>query len=209
MHDPDTVAFEIKSPIKRKSKWFPQGYRNTLITIWHHDPETDHSDDSCGWFMRSRHGDKAMLAKIEKAFDFDWDRTFTSDGSGKLYFCGWFTPEGRPNMSLHAITINLFFIAAFNMMGREKANKYMQNNLFDILRFAENTVDSLNTSLTQKYGEEKRAERIHNMVTIIYPYILRSLRPWYKHPRWHRWHWRIRFNFLQKFNADIVGGASK
>ena len=49
MHDPMTVAFEIRSPIKRKSKFWPQGYRNSLITIWHVDPEKDGSDDSCGW----------------------------------------------------------------------------------------------------------------------------------------------------------------
>jgi len=49
MHDPHTVAFEIHSLIKHKSKLFPEGYRDVFITVWHIDPETDGSDDSCGW----------------------------------------------------------------------------------------------------------------------------------------------------------------
>src|SRR5438270_11469354 len=54
MHDPMTVAFEIRSPIKRKSNLWPKGYRKSLITIWHVDPETDGTDDSCDWFNRKR-----------------------------------------------------------------------------------------------------------------------------------------------------------
>lgn len=55
MHDPSTVAFEIKYPWYKKdhkpgeSSFFPKGYRDTFITIWHVDPETDATDDSCGW----------------------------------------------------------------------------------------------------------------------------------------------------------------
>lgn len=50
MHDPMTVAHEIKSPFSGKpDKFSPKGRRNTLVTIWHVDPERDGSDDSCGW----------------------------------------------------------------------------------------------------------------------------------------------------------------
>lgn len=49
MHDPMTVAFEIKYPWKngRLTDLFPKGYRDPFITIWHVDPEKDGSDDSC------------------------------------------------------------------------------------------------------------------------------------------------------------------
>lgn len=46
MFDPDTVAFEIKYPWKRKGSQF----RDSFITIWHHDPCKDGSDNSCDWF---------------------------------------------------------------------------------------------------------------------------------------------------------------
>lgn len=47
MHDPMTMAFEIKNPFVKPSE---SGWRPSLITIWHVDPETDGSDDSCDWF---------------------------------------------------------------------------------------------------------------------------------------------------------------
>lgn len=48
MHDNMTVAFEVRSPFKRN------GYRRSLVTIWHVDPERDGTDDSCDWFGRKR-----------------------------------------------------------------------------------------------------------------------------------------------------------
>jgi hypothetical protein len=51
VHDPLTVAFEIRSPFRDKpTAMFPKGYRHAIITIWHKDPCHDHDDDSCDWF---------------------------------------------------------------------------------------------------------------------------------------------------------------
>lgn len=62
MFDPLTVAHEIKYPWKRKpSEFWPTGYRGTFITIWHKDPCTDGSDNSCDW-----HGSKRPLNIYEK-----------------------------------------------------------------------------------------------------------------------------------------------
>jgi hypothetical protein len=52
MHDPMTVICDIKSPFKKKGETF----RDTIITLWHVDPETDGSDDSCDWFNRKHKG---------------------------------------------------------------------------------------------------------------------------------------------------------
>lgn len=207
MHDPMTVAFEIKSPIKHRSKFWPEGYRNTLVTIWHVDPEMDHTDDSCGWFMRARHGDKAVLERIIKAFEFDWDRQFKSE-TGKVYYTGYFFPEdagtGMPNMGVTAIVLNLFFIAAnkvFEVDGRtnwKRTRQWMQAHLFDIMLFAENPTDSLRQEVVRFYGTDtQRNDRIKDMAGCIYAWILRANRPWYKHPRWHVWHWKIQIHPLQ------------
>lgn len=112
MHDPMTVAHEVKSPIKRKTKLFPEGYRNTLVTIWHVDPETDGTDDSCGWFKRPRHGNKEHLEKIKREFEFDWDRASLSDDKKTTYFFGWFHPSGEPMYSAQAIALGFFWRAA-------------------------------------------------------------------------------------------------
>jgi hypothetical protein len=61
MHDPMTVVYWIKNPFARPDK---HGWRPTLITIWHVDPETDGSDDSCDWFGRNMSD-----AEVNAAFD--------------------------------------------------------------------------------------------------------------------------------------------
>lgn len=196
MHDPSTVAFDIKYPWSNR-----HGYRNNVITIWHDDPETDGSDDSCGWFMRSRHGDKAVVERIVKRFESDWDRTFKSDDTGHLYFCGLFSPAGAPHLSPIGITVNLFFLAAFEHFGsRDGAERFLQNNLLEIVLFAENPTDSLHDSITLKFGgDSDREDRIRRMAHIVYGWILRKTRPWYRHPRWHLWHWRIQLHPWQQF----------
>lgn len=191
MHDPMTQAFEIKSPIKRPSAFFKDGWREPLVTIWHVDPEKDGSDDSCGWFMRSRHGDKTVLEKIRKDLAFEWD----SDHGG------WFYKDGRPRLSVSAITLNMFHRAAYTFFGRDwkKTDAFMQRNLWGLLHLAENNVDSLYDSITMRFGPEAKADRVEHFASIVYGWILRAERPWYRHPRWHFWHWKFQIHPLQKF----------
>lgn len=48
-----TVAFEIRRPWPtKKSLLGGAPYYPSLVTIWHVDPETDGTDDSCDWFHR-------------------------------------------------------------------------------------------------------------------------------------------------------------
>lgn len=224
MHDPNTVAFEIKYPWRDRShgttKLFPNGYRRTFITIWHVDPckrGYGGSDDTCGWFMRAHHCDQDTLNRIVKRFESDWDRTFVSKPETgdepfpeKTYFCGLFYPEdagaGMPNMGVTAIVLNLFFLAAcehFKVDGRnmwKPARRYMQRRLFDIMLFAENPTDSLRDEIVRKWGTStNREDRIRNLAGIIYSWICRDVRPWYKHPRFHFWHWKFQVHPWQTF----------
>lgn len=187
-----------------------QVYSNRLFTIWHKDPCNDRTDDSCGWFMRSRHGDKKVLEKIVSQFRYHWDTMFVSEDSGKVYLTGLFSPAGEPHLSVIGITLNLFWYAAFEYFGKshKKANKYLQKHLFDIMFFAENPVDSLFNSITLKFGDEDRESRIKDMANIIYGYLLRSSRPWYKHPRFHLHHWRIQLNYRFQFQKSISAKAN-
>ena len=64
MHDPSTVAFEIKYPFPEEvNKKTGYVYRRPIITIWHEDPCTDGTDDSCGRFLRSRHLNQEVLKR--------------------------------------------------------------------------------------------------------------------------------------------------
>ncbi|MFD2922020.1 hypothetical protein ACFS6H_20030 [Terrimonas rubra] len=214
MHDTKTVAFEIYlgSKIKRNGQ-----YRNPVITIWHNDPETDGTDDSCGWFMRPRHGDPEMLNKIKSAIESDFDRTYVSESNGTLYLTGYFTPiTGAPVMSVHGIVLNMFSAAAWQYFkfDRKRHNKWMKENLYDILHFAENPTDSLRDDVLGIFrrgcGENwNRDESLNNYARIIYGWILRKTRKWYQHPRWHFHHWSIQIHPLQKIKRRFWDKCSK
>lgn len=84
MHDPMTVAFEIRYPWRkygaRGASEFLRNYREAFITIWHVDPEKDGSDDSCDWFGRKR-----KLAPREKALWHALDDLFHTLGNHPFY----------------------------------------------------------------------------------------------------------------------------
>jgi len=207
MHDPLTVAFEIKYPWRKygnKAKpTFDRKYRAPFITIWHKDPCKSgnwRSDDSCGWFMRSGHCDQQKMDKLKKDFEFEWDADYG----------GWFNPDGSPRLSVQAITLGMFARAAYQYFGDwGKANKFMQRNLYNIMSFAENNIDSMHDNITQRYGRSEREQRIDSAVSIIYPYVCRMLRPWYRHPRWHIHHWKIQFHPWQNIKRRYWTKCSK
>lgn len=47
MHDPDVVAFEIRSPIRRRYSVGGGRYRPALITVWHREPGGHDSGTVC------------------------------------------------------------------------------------------------------------------------------------------------------------------
>lgn len=192
MHDPSTVAFEIKRPWPQRSGPKKEHvYYPALVTIWHVDPETDGTDDSCGWFIRGRHADQVVLKAIEKDFAFEWESEWG----------GWFNADGNPRLSVQAIAINMFSTAIHRMTeyNWDLRKKFMRKHLYDILYFAENNVDSMRDGIMQKYGSEAKPDRIRRHAVMVYTWILRAQRPWYKHPRWHIWHWKLQIHPLQKF----------
>lgn len=80
MHDPMTVAFEIRYPwlayskaerASRPKDGFRQTYREPFITIWHVDPEKDGTDDSCDWFNSKRKPTPVEKAVGEAMWDLE------------------------------------------------------------------------------------------------------------------------------------------
>lgn len=81
----------------------------------------------------------------------------------------------------------------------KKANKFIEKNLLDIIYLAENPIDCLGDMITNKYASTQPIEkRIGELVSCIYGDILRKEQKWYRHPRWHIWHWKIQIHPLQK-----------
>lgn len=187
MHDPNTLAFDIYLGRKLKKNGH---YRSPIISIWHLDPEKDGSDDSCGWFIRSRHIDPAIIEKVRKEFEFNFKHDY------------WFNSGGYPKFSTIGTVINMYSSAAWQIFmyldnnkptdsARNKWRRFMKKHLWDIMYFAENPTDSLYDSIHMKYGVEMATQRIEYFTNVITADIFRKLRPWYKHPRWHIHHWRI------------------
>lgn len=124
MYDPMTVAFEIENPFLPKYQVIP-GYwkRPVLITVWHVDPETDGTDDSCGYISPKL--DESDLRIIDEMLNGEFN--YRDAVAGDSYF---------------------------------EKRSYLHN----ILR------------------EYKR-----------------GVRPWWRHPKWHVWHWRLQIHPLQNF----------
>jgi len=193
MHDPQSLAFDIYLGPKEKKNGH---YRIPFISIWHCDPETDGSDDSCGWFIRSRHVDPILIAKVKREFEFNFKHNY------------WFDSKGQPKFSTIGTAVNMYQTAVWHMFmfwdnnkptdsARRKFNNFMRKHLYDIIAFTENPTDSLYAAINMTYGDESESSRIEHFTSIITSDIMRKLRPWYKHPRWHVHHWRITFPLLR------------
>lgn len=185
MHDPLTVAHEIYLGPKEKKNGH---YRSPLLTIWHRDPETDGTDDSCGWFMRPRHCNQQTLEKIKKEYLFNYKHNY------------WFDLKGEQLFSTSGTLIMMYETALwihFNFH-KKKLDRYMRKHLHRILHFAENSHDCIGDSITKKWGTKINEQEMESLAGIIYSDICRSLRPWYKHPRWHVRHWHLQFHPWQR-----------
>jgi len=80
MHDPLTVAFEIRNPFLRQKQVGSHKWRPPLVTIWHRDPEKRGDDDSCDWFGRRR-----RLSASETALEEAWSRLSHVLGNEPFY----------------------------------------------------------------------------------------------------------------------------
>ena len=222
MYDTKTLAFVIKYPFKNKS-----GYRSPILTIWHNDPATDGTDDSCGWRIRLRHSNKDVYEKIVKEFESEWDDTYKSEDSSYVYNRGWFSPLGYPVLSVQGIVFNMYLYASkivFNPQDKisptrawNKAWRFMDKWHSQIVYFAENNRDSMSDNITRKfeigcnveYTPERRMAMIRNCAEIIYTDIINKERKWWKHPRWHIHHWSFQFHPLQQLKRRYLDKCCK
>lgn len=177
MHDPCTIVKCIKWPFSDAP----------LLTIWHRDPERDGSDDSCDWFG-GKHLNRSKLEEIQKAFVYEGrDSDEMSWFANSIYGC-----------DLYGVGLGMFRVAANIHFGHwsRRANRFLRNNVFDILHFIDNSCDSINCQLRRANDAKgkKREEILKGLATVVYAWIVRSERPWWRHPRYHIWHWRLQLH---------------
>ena len=174
MHDPMTVAFEIKSPFKNS-----RGYKKTWITIWHVDPEKDGTDDSCGWSRPNLTKKELELIKRETEFEMKY----------------WFdeTPFGlSPKTSAETITYAAFQMLAWRLFRLQIKTQWLP----EIMSMTFNPHDNFSDGFRSK---QLKTDDVVRSCYFIARAIKRLNRRWYQHPRWHFKHWKINIHFLQSF----------
>lgn len=203
MHDPLTVAFEIKYPWRQKpSKFWPKGYRSSFITIWHRDPEDRarqkglRADDSCGWFTPpTTQEERDAIRKIGEG---EWSDIFgrraaTAAKKDYAYIC--------LEPSYHEAVY-----WAWRRIKREGTRKVWKfggrltrSEEDAVYSLASNPVDNLRSTI----DGVKDAEACGDFFLLVYRAYLRHRRPWWRHPRWHVWHWRLQIHPLQKLRRRL------
>lgn len=187
MHDPMTVAFDIRWP------WFWRKHRPSFITIWHVDPEADGSDDSCGWsYPKLTKKQRSTLEHL--AYDEARDPWYQRD------------PVKRIGSPADAESL---MRGAYQMVARCLRLKFSWTRICELASRAVHTSgDNFQGSLCHLPGwhtnfkDDQVSEREYAATGFfcnIARQLLREKRPWYKHPRWHFWHWSIQVHPVLTF----------
>lgn len=190
MHDPKTVAHEIyglrgwlakrrrDKGIRYDDKDPKFAWRSPLVTIWHVDPETDGSDDSCGYsYPRIA---KGLRERAEKIAASEWDFMF-----GRYAY-----KYQQP--SAHEVVYALWKIIAWRMFKRRSLNLHEFQEIADL---AANPTDNLRAVVFDAARSPEQARRLGALMLRCY---VRLHRPWWRHPKWHVYHWQVQIHFTQK-----------
>ena len=180
-----TVAHEIRLLPKYNRKG---NYRTPLITIWHVDPESDGTDDSCGWSrVKLTDEERKYIKKVAK------------DQYDQLYARKAAIREGKDYASVcyNQDTFGtIYWLWRVFSKGKEvwQYGKHLSNEDFQyVMQLATNPVDNFQSH------KNNTLEEFETFVTYLYSVYKTKKRPWYKHPRWHILHWKIQFHPWQKF----------
>jgi hypothetical protein len=185
MHDPMTVAFDIKAPWYRTINRGKRGewrHHPTLVTIWHVDPERDGTDDSCGWFA----------PKVDRLNDLKLVREMVEWEQGHPYYFAQLQRVRNPEYpSLWSIgpgdALGLVLAAWMQFAWRLERRARLSTKLINAaIDAAVREHDNFQHGLTA--GNREDQER--TMLFLLRAY-RRARRPWWRHPRWHVHHWRI------------------
>lgn len=205
MHDPSTLAFSIKRPWPSRFRLSSNRrlYWPSIVDIWHVDPERDGSDDSCGWsFVR-------VPEKIRRELEFDAgcearDPWLLSDASKRPL-----SVVDAERKLAHAI------LRVARICKVRCSIKRAERLAGDLIH---NPVDNLRSSLCFLPGwhsnrdadrESDRKQSAHELYVCLASILLTRARPWWKHPRWHFWHWEINVQPIQAFKRWMWSRCSK
>ena len=191
MFSPETVAFEIHSPRVYRRTTLPDGsvmnHRRTLVTVWHHDPCSDGSDDSCGFTVP-----KLSKAQLERLKSFAWD-----EGRHPYFMrCpdrAWSGSRHEAEALYRGLVLQvarcLRIEISYDHVARYAAEMIHNPGPID----AADTLCFL-PGYHSNFAEDRerdREDRFLRVAAHVGRWLLHDLRPWYRHPRWHVRHWKV------------------
>jgi hypothetical protein len=189
MHDPKTVAFKIRRPwpqVKRAPNGKRHYYWPSWFTIWHVDPETDGSDDSCGWFQPPlTDADRKLVTEMV-----DWEQRWPH------YFAHVPSPG-----NVTALVFSAFQAFAWRLERRSLAPR----DLLTVLQLAATEGDNV-CSLFRVDADNplRRQDDMRRCLSLLLRNYRRMRRPWYRHPKWHLRHWEIQWHFGQTLRRYLL-----
>lgn len=218
MYDPQTVAHEIKYPWRAHSRAYikrraAQGVspnvlewerkrRDSFITIWHVDPERDahkhgtRGDDTCGWFHPPTTPENR--ARVRKLGEDEYSTIFgrqAAEAEGKDYAYICFEPSPYDAIYWAWRAIKREFGRARGPWKFGEGRVLTRAELDEIYMLASNPIDNLRVSVR----EVKDAKSCGRFFLTVYRCFVRHHRPWWRHPRWHFWHWKLQIHPWQQF----------
>lgn len=138
------------------------------VCLWHRD--RNGSDGACGWpFVCLTTEQRGKVQKIgEREFVFVL---------GKHGF----------QMTPFELILESWQTVAHGMFGRSRwrGSQVTHGELMYIHSLASNPIDNLRHGASESTTPEKYGNFCANILRLYLTYH----RPWYKHPRWHFWHW--------------------
>lgn len=227
MHDPMILAFDIKypwfhykpwpkkarrdpNPFQLKRRWlddmteseraqssnhWPEGYRNTFLSIWHVDPEKDGTDDSCGWSRP-----KISKSLREKLRNVAW-----SEGNNRHFLCCREKEWDQPLAEAETLYRGMVLLVARVMritMSFDEAAKYASEAVHHLDCGKSGSVFCFLPgyhSNSETDDDSHRQDHFHGILCNVARSILDTRRPWWRHPKWHFWHWKFQCHPLQTF----------
>lgn len=202
MHDPSTVAFEIRYPWRAyrspRNEW-ERSYRAPLITIWHEDPLKFEGkcgcrdDDSCGWHTPPYSpADRERVLKLaERQYSQIFEKQVrTAEGASYANICNEPDCHSAIYWAWRAIK------QEFHPRGPWQYGAGLtETERAAIYELATCPVDNLQSL----FRNVKDKESFEGLFFCVYRAFIRFRRPWYRHPRWHFWHWRFQVHPWQTF----------
>jgi hypothetical protein len=217
MYDPMTVAFEIKYPWWRTHTWTktPYRYHASFITIWHVDPENpgrgNRTDDSCGWSRPPTTAEeREKIHKIgeEMFFDLFRQRDQIAKGDPEKYAYVCYEPTAYDAVYWAWRRIKREDTKDIWQYGKSGSGYLTPGELETIYHLSATPVDNVRVTV----GSIKTAEDCGDFFMTVYNCYRRYNRPWWRHPRWHFWHWRLQIHPLQTLKRgwfDRCAGCGK